>query len=89
MTVHQPATSSVRPEGLLLRTGIAAAGTLLALAVFGAVSDQVLDRQTALVDNDVLAEAVEHRAGPLTGFFEAVSTAAETRSPPWLSGSRW
>jgi len=37
----------------------------------------VTDRHTVLVDNGVLAEAVEHRAGPWTGFFEAVSTAAE------------
>jgi undecaprenyl-diphosphatase len=77
MAVHHPAVHVGRPSGLLARAGIAAAGAVVAAGVFGVVADQVADRRTALVDDRVLAEAVEHRAGPLTGFFEAVSTAAE------------
>jgi undecaprenyl-diphosphatase len=72
MTVH-----AGRVDGMLARAGTAGAGAVAAAGVFGLVVDQVLDRETALVDNGVLAEAVEHRAGPLTGFFQAVSTAAE------------
>lgn len=77
MTVHHPTSLPVTRDGLLMRTGVAAAGMVAAAGVFAVVADLVADRHTALVDNGVLAEAVEHRADRWTGFFEAVSTAPE------------
>ena len=77
MTVHRPAGIRSTRDGLLMRAGLAAAGMVATAGVFAVVTALVIDRHAAVVDNRVLGEAVEHRAGPWTWFFEAVSTAAE------------
>jgi hypothetical protein len=51
-------------SGLGVRAGIAAASAAVAAGVFTVVADQVGEHDTTVLDNAVLSETVEHRAGP-------------------------
>src|SRR5882757_7841679 len=56
---------------------VASVGVLVSTGMFGLIADQVSERRTRPLDDRVLAEAVEHRGGPLTELFAAVSVGAE------------